>query len=139
MTFRGVPKWVGGGYPIYDIFSQQNLRRTFRRNKIAQVKLGPGQTRHWSKSVHRSESGQVRIGAGRNRRRKKNELTICCIRRELKIKIVRKLLRLMVTRYVWNMIAFLRCHYAYLSIILTRLKSQFCARLLSKKINISSK
>ena len=39
----------------------------------------------------------------------------------------------MVTRYVWNMIAFLRCHYAYLSIILTRLKSQFCARLLSKK------
>ena len=30
-----------------------------------------------------------------------------------------KVLRLMVTRYIGNMIAFLRCHYAYLSITIT--------------------
>ena len=69
----------------------------------------------------------LRHFAQQNRPTQKNEL--CCIRRKLKKNIVRKVLRLMVTRYVWNMIAFLRCHYAYLSIILTRLKSQFCALL----------
>ena len=117
--------------------------QTWPRSDLAQVRIGPGQNRP------RSESALVRIGPGQNRREKKmNQLY--CIWRELKIKIVRKVLRLMVTRYVWNMIAFLRCHYAYLSIILTfevtilrstlnpklRLKK---TRLLSKKINISSK
>ena len=117
--------------------------QTRRRSNSAQVKLGAGQTRRRSNSAQvklgagqtrrRSNSAQVKLGAGQTRRRsnlaqKKYESTLLysC---ELEIKMVRKVWRSMVTRYVWSMIAFLRCHYAYLSIILTRLKSQFCALL----------
>ena len=60
------------------------------------------------------------ISAQHNRRRKKmNQL--CCIRCCLKKNSCAKLivLRLMVTQYIGNMIVFLRCHYAHLSITIT--------------------
>ena len=47
----------------------------------------------------------------------KNELILlylALIKKNSYVKL--KVLRLMVTCYIWNMIAFLRCHYAYLSI-----------------------
>ena len=64
---------------------------------------------------HRSKLAQARICA----EKKTNQL--CCIRHLLKNKLCAKLvvLRLMVTHYIGNMIAFLRCHYAYLSITIT--------------------
>ena len=67
-----------------------------------------------------TKSAQVRTRAGQNRRRKKNKLTLlysALIKKNSYAKF--KVLRLMVTRYVGNMIAFLRCHYAYLSITIT--------------------
>ena len=59
-------------------------------------------------------STQVKIGA------EKNELTLlysALIKKNSYAKF--KVLRLTVTRYIRNMIAFLRCHYAYLSITIT--------------------
>ena len=99
-------------FPIYDISAQQrNINRA-------------GQNRH------RSESAQVRISAGQNQRRpksaqakfgtEKNELILlysALIKKNSYAKF--KVLRLMITRYIRNMIAVLRCHYAYLSITIT--------------------
>ena len=65
------------------------------------------------------------ISAQQNRHRsklaqKKNELTLlysAMIKKKSCAKLI--VLHLMVTRYIGNMIAFLRCHYAYLSITIT--------------------
>ena len=68
---------------------QQNQRRTFWHNTIGST--------------------------GQNQGRKKNELTLlysALIEKSLYAKLI--VLRLMVTCYIGNMIAFLHCHYAYL-------------------------
>ena len=84
-------------------FTQQNRRRTFRAAKLVQDIL---------RNI---------IGTGQNRRRpksaqKKNEPTwlySALIKKNSCAKLI--VLRLMVTRYIGNMIVFLRCHYAHLS------------------------
>ena len=88
---------------IYDISAQQNLRTTkFAQDILAQ--------HNW----RRPKSVQVKIAA------EKNELTLlylALIEKNSYVKL--KVLRLMVACYSGNMIAFLRCHYAYLSITIT--------------------
>ena len=83
---------------------------TFRLNKI-----GAGHFRA-TLSARRSESAQAKISA-----EKKNELTLLYSALIKKKNSYSKLifLRSMVIRYIGNMIAFLRCHYAYLSITIT--------------------
>ena len=65
--------------------------------------------------------GQVRMGAGQNRHRKKKTLLyLALIKKNSYAELM--VLCLMVTHYIWNMIAFiafLHCHYAYLSITIT--------------------
>ena len=60
------------------------------------------------------------ISAQHNLCRKKwtNFVVLAFIKKNSYAKLI--VLRWMVTRYIWNIIAFLRCHYAYLSIIITR-------------------
>ena len=75
-----------------------------------QARIGAGQNRR------RPESAQAKIGAGQNRHRpksvqEKNEQKNSCA------KLI--VLRLMVSCYIGNMIVFLRCHYAHLSITIT--------------------
>ena len=94
------------------------------RSESAQVRISAGQNQR------RSELAQIRIGTGQNRHRtksaqvkmaqKKNELTLL-FSTLIKKKSFAKLtvLRLMVTHYIGNMIVFLPCHYAYLSITIT--------------------
>ena len=75
---------------------------TFRRNKIGAGHFAQ-HNRRWSKSAQ-----------------KKNEPTLlysALIKKNSCAKLI--VLRLMVTRYVGNMIAFLRCRYANLSITIT--------------------
>ena len=78
--------------------------RTFRATKSAKD-ISAQHNRH------RSESAQ-----------KKNELTLlysALIKKKWYAFDVFEILHLMVTRYIGNMIAFLHCHYAYLSIAIT--------------------
>ena len=61
-----------------------------------------------------------KIGTGQNWHRKKNEPTLlysALIKKYSYAKLI--LLRSMATRYIGNMIAFLRCNFAYLSITIT--------------------
>ena len=79
---------------IYDISAQHNQCRSenWRRPKWAQVEIG----------------------------KEKNEPTwlyLALIKKNSCAKLIA--LRLMVNRYIGNMIVFLRCHYAYLSITIT--------------------
>ena len=68
---------------------------TFRHNKI-------------------TKSAQVKIGAEKN---ESTWLYLALIKKNSCAKLI--VLRLMVTRYIGNMIVFLRCHYAHLSITIT--------------------
>ena len=64
-------------------------------------------------------SSRFHFGAPKSAQ-KKNEPTLlysAMIKKNSYAKLI--VLRLMVTRYIENMIAFLRCHYAYLSITIT--------------------
>ena len=103
---------------IPDISVHQNWHWTFlRRSGSAQVRIGASQDQCKSGSVqvrigasqdrHWSGSAQVKIGA------EKNEPTLlysALIKKNSCAKLI--VLHLMVTRYIGNMIAFLRCHYA---------------------------
>ena len=122
--------------PIYNISALHNRRRpklvqvkifagqNWRRSKLVQVKIDAG--RNW----RRSKLTQVKIGAGQNLRRskfvqvkigaEKNEPTwlyLALIKKNSCAKLI--VLHLMVTRYIGNMIVFLRCHNAHLSITIT--------------------
>ena len=106
---------------IPDISVQQNWHRTFlRRSEIVQIRICAGQ------NGHRSKLTQVRIGTGQDWRRlesaqKKNKLTLLYFALT-KIKFIWKVNSFV---FIGNLLClerdciFLRCHYAYLSIIIT--------------------
>ena len=75
----------------------------FGATKSVQVRIGTGQNRCWAKSAQN-----------------KNEptwLNSALIKKNSCAKLI--VLRVMVTRYIGNMIVFLCCHYAHLSITIT--------------------